>query len=132
MTISVTFTDNPLITANTANYTTVTVDTARVLDSWRTSFMSYEWLDANGHIKSPAALKDDLRGQHLATLKAIKDGVQIARPVLGIGIYDNVEIGIGRDIFVTLASLGLPHIAVHIPQSMAKDFNSFIISPQTG
>ncbi|MES2728768.1 MAG: hypothetical protein V4621_01555 [Pseudomonadota bacterium] len=123
-----TFTDNPLIAANTANYMAVTVDTARVLDSWRTSFMSYEWLDANGHIKAPADLKEDLRSQHLAMLKAVKDGIQIARPVLGIGIYDNVEIGIGRDIFVTLASLGLSQIAVHIPQSMARDFKAFVIN----
>lgn len=128
MTQSVTFTDNPLIAANAAKYMAVTVDTARVLDSWRTSFMSHEWLDQNGHIKPPAALKDDLRNQHLAMLKAVKDGMQIARPVLGIGIYDNVEIGIGRDIFVTLASLGLPAIAVHIPHSMVKEFKGFVVN----
>lgn len=39
---------------------------------------------------------------------------------------DNVEIGAGRDVFLTLASMGLNEIEVHIPQSNKADFKKFI------
>lgn len=125
MTISVHFTDNPLIAAKARNYEDLLVDTARVLESWRLSLLSHEWLDNNGAIRTLPQLKPDLQSQHKAVLAAIKAGSTIAKPVLGIGIYENVEIGIGRDVFLTLASLGMPKIPVHVPASMIKDFKPF-------
>lgn len=126
MTISVNFTDNPLIAAKASNYDSVVVDTARVLESWRMSLLSHEWLDANGAIRTLPQLKADLQAQHKAVLSAVKAGSTIAKPVLGIGIYENVEIGIGRDVFLTLASLGMPKVPVHIPASMVKDFKPYL------
>lgn len=125
MTISVTFTDNPLIAAKAASYEAVLVDTARVLESWRMSLMSHEWLDKNGAIRTLPQLKPELQSQQKAVLAAVKAGSVLAKPVLGIGIYENVEIGIGRDVFITLAGLGMMKIPVHVPASMAKEFKPY-------
>jgi hypothetical protein len=127
VTISVTFIDNPLIAAKAASYESIVVDTALVLESWRMSLMSHEWLDKNGAIKATKDLKPDYQTQQQGVLSAIKNASAIAKPVLGIGIYENVEIGIGRDVFLTLASLGMAQIPVHIPASMAKEFKPFAV-----
>lgn len=52
--------------------------------------------------------------------------VRLERPVLGIGIMDNIEIGSGRDLFLCLAARGAISVPVHIPKSHEHDFRIFI------
>ena len=51
----------------------------------------------------------------------------LPRPVLGWGLFDCVEIGSGRDVFLTLAALGMRHIPVHAPRSMIEALTPFIV-----
>ncbi len=74
---------------------------------------------------------DDLplheRDKRLKVEKHMAKGDTLERPVLGIGVLDNVEIGAGRDIFLTLAAKGTREIEVHIPKGNQQDFKSFLI-----
>ncbi|MCD8496971.1 MAG: hypothetical protein LRZ85_02130 [Alphaproteobacteria bacterium] len=107
-------------------YLDVTVSAEAVISSYRTSLFSFEWLDAAGKIKDLAALPEKERPKRENVEKALKNGAALEKPVLGIGIQDNVEIGSGRAVFLTLAALGVKHIPVHIPVTHKDDFKTFI------
>lgn len=102
------------------------IDAAKALESWRTSLFSFEWLDENGNIKP----FEDLSAAEADKRRRVEDtldkGGALERPVLGIGLQDNVEIGAGRAEFLTLAARGMATIPVHIPKSCESDFKPFL------
>lgn len=122
------FTNSPSLKGREDRYMVVRVHSKEVLKSWKGSLFSFEWLTPDGSIRPLDDLPLHERDKRLKVEKHLKAGDSIERPVLGIGILDNVEIGAGRDVFLTLASQGAPVIEVHIPASNAKDFKKFILS----
>ncbi len=120
------FTDNKAAQADPEKFLAVTVDVARVLESWKASLYSFEWLDSDGNIKPFG----DLDAQQADKQRVIQDqlskGETLEKPVLGIGMLDNVEIGSGKAAFLTLAALGHQTIPVHIPKSCESDFKDFV------
>jgi len=125
-TLTLQFTDNPSLKGREDRYAVVRVDTAAVLKSWRKSLFSFEWLASGGEIRGIDDLPLHERDKRLKIEKAMKQGEPLGRPVLGIGMLDNVEIGAGRDVFLTLAASGARDIEVHIPVSCQKDFKPFV------
>lgn len=119
-------TDSPAISGREAKYTTIRVDTAAVLKSWQKSLFSFEWLTPDGKIRKVDDLPLREHEKRIEIEKALKTGRPMERPVLGIGIMDNVEIGAGRAVFLTLAAAGHKQIEVHIPSGCRDDFNAFI------
>jgi hypothetical protein len=105
----------------------VVVDVAAVLKSWQLSVFSFEWLDSDGCIKPMEALKEQDQQRRKDAEALIAGGAEVEKPVLGIGIQDNVEIGSGKAAFMVLAAQGATQIPVHIPQSNEKDFKAFIV-----
>jgi hypothetical protein len=102
------------------------VETARILKSWRESLFSFEWLRPDGTIKPADQLPPGEQARRQAVEQKIRDGVSLEKPVLGIGMLDNVEIGAGRATFLTLAAEGVAAIPVHIPVSHTDEFKAFI------
>lgn len=121
------FIDNPVIASRQTNYTTITIDVVAVLESWRISLFSYEWLYPDGRIKPIEDLptQDQPRRQDIES--RLSSGDLLEKPVLGIGLMDNVEIGAGRATFLTLAAHGCKTIPVHIPISNTKEFSPFCV-----
>ena len=103
------------------------VKTAPVLASWQESLFAHEWLTAEGKIKAVKEMSDKVR-ERRETIEAMIETPDhpLERPVLGIGIMDNIEIGSGKDLFLCLAARGLSSIPVHIPKSHEADFRIFI------
>lgn len=122
------FTINPAVQDRGGQYVDVTVRAAAVLKSWKLSLMSFEWLLPDGTIRTLDELPIKEREKRLAVESTLSGGHPLPKPVLGIGIMDNVEIGSGRDVFLTLAALGHDAIPVHVPKSCLKDFKAFQIS----
>lgn len=110
----------------TDKYVTLTVDARAVLDSWKGSLFSFEWLDAAGGILAPDDMPIREREKRLEVERSLTSGQILERPILGIGIMDNVEIGAGRAVFLTLAAMGHKTIPVCVPKSCVKDFKPFI------
>jgi hypothetical protein len=104
----------------------ITVDTAAVIKSWRLSMFSHEWLDSEDSIKPLDALPEREQSKRKAVEQSFRSGTPLEKPVLGIGIADNVEIGAGRAEFLTLAAMGHAVIPVHIPKSNESDFKDFL------
>jgi hypothetical protein len=108
-------------------YISVQVDASAVLKSWKASLFSFEWLDANGGIRTPDDMPIREREKRLDVEQDLKDGHALDKPILGIGLMDNIEIGAGKAVFLTLAAMGHKTIPVAIPKSCEKDFKSFIV-----
>lgn len=122
---SFTFTESKTVTACPDKYLKISVDTAKVLNSWRQALYSFEWLDEEGNIKEPPALDEKNRAKYEAVSASIKNGEAIERPVLGIGLLENIEIGSGKVVFLVLSAMGVSTIDVHIPKSCESDFKDF-------
>lgn len=123
---SLQFTDHASLKGREDRYLVVRVDTSAILKSWRQSLFSFEWLTPEGALRSLDDLPLHERDKRLKVEKQLAQGHNLERPVLGIGILDNVEIGAGRDVFLTLAAQGVKEIEVHIPRSSQSDFNGFL------
>jgi hypothetical protein len=128
----VTFADNAAARARPDSFIAVTVECAAVLKSWKASLYSFEWLRPDGTIKSLEDLSGPEAAKRLAVESALVKGEPIEKPVLGIGILDNIEIGSGRAQFLTLVDLGHTTLPVHIPASNTKDFKAFLAKGSVG
>lgn len=125
-TLALHLTDSPSTRGREDRYTVARVSVQAVLKSWRSSLFSFEWLNPDGSIRTLDELPLHERDKRLRIEKLLAAGDGVERPVLGIGILDNVEIGAGRDVFLTLAARGVQTVDVHIPVSNIKDFKQFI------
>lgn len=120
------FKDNSALKGREEKFLTLEVKVAPVLASWQESIFAHEWLTADGKIKKMSEMADKVQARRLDVEKLIAADVVLERPVLGIGILDNIEIGSGKDLFLSLAALGMTAIPVHIPKSHEHDFRMFI------
>lgn len=123
---TITFTDNKAAQADPARFVSVTILVDPAIKSWRDSVFSFEWLDSEGAIKPASALSEHEQQKRKEVEDMIAAGAPLDKPILGIGLEDNVEIGSGRATFLTLAALGLREIPVHIPKSCQDDFSKFL------
>lgn len=124
----VSFVPNPAVRDSPDKYRDVDVGVAAVLKSWKSSLFSFEWMDGDGRIKPADDLKGADRDARSRVEQALHDGEKLEKPVLGIGLLDNIEIGSGRATFLTLADLGYHFIPVHIPLSHEKEFSKVIVA----
>lgn len=122
------FKDNPHIADRKDNYLPVTVDSAKIIESWRGSLRAFEWITPDGDIKEMAALKPAEQEARKKVEDLLDQGQTLAKPVLGIGLLENVEIGIGRATFLVVAAHGKKEIPVHIPKAHEKDFQPFLVA----
>lgn len=126
--MSIQYTDNKTIKSNPERYETVCVSTTAIIKSWKTSLFSYEWLLPDGRIKDLKELPAAEQPKRKHVEEQIQQQQTLERPILGIGLLENVEIGSKKEIFLTLAANGTDTIEVHIPKNNHEDFVSYIVS----
>lgn len=119
------FTDSPAIKGREAKYEVVEIDTRLALKSWKNSLFSFEWLTREGAIRDAEDLPLREYEKRKIVEKQLSEGQSLERPVLGIGLMDNIEIGAGRAVFLTLAAQGHARIPVHISKANIKEFKAF-------
>jgi hypothetical protein len=108
-------------------YVLVDVAVERVLESWKDSILSFEFLTPDGSLREDRELSPKNRDRRLEVETKIREGKPVDHPVLGIGLMDNVEIGSGRDVFMTLALQGHTTAPVHIRIAQQDDFKGYIV-----
>ncbi len=123
------FIDNPAIQGNSDRYITVLVDVKHVIESWRYSLFSFEWLTPDGSIKLCTALSQSEKDKRMKIEELLARNMPLQQSILGIGINENIEIGSARAEFLTLAALGVTKIPVHIPRACESDFKAFHAAP---
>lgn len=119
------FTPNTNVKDRDDQFITIHVTLAAVVQSWKTSVFSFEWLSPDGEIKAMNALTPAEQEKRREIEHALEHKAPIEMPVLGIGILDNVEIGSGRAALLTLADKGVTEMPVHIPKSCESEFQPF-------
>lgn len=120
------FIDNKAAQARPDQYICITVDAQAALKSWKNSIYSFEWLNEDGTIKSFEQLSASEADKRRAVEDTLSKKGMLEKPVLGIGIQDNIEIGSGRATLLTLIDKGVETIEVHIPKSCESDFKAFL------
>lgn len=119
------FIDHPVAARSEGKFTSVMVDLTAVVKSWKKSLFSYEWLTPEGAIKPIEELNDAEMQKRALVEERIKKGDKLEKPILGIGMLENVEIGSGREILLTLAATGTTQMPVHVPASQVGEFKKY-------
>lgn len=120
-------TDNPAIKGRENDYTTITVDLHKVLQSWKLSLFSFEWLSTDGKLLAIKDLPKIEHDKYMAVCQSLDQKDYIPRPILGIGMMDNIEIGSRRDVLLTLYSKGLRTLDVHIKKNDYDEMRDFVV-----
>lgn len=121
------FIDNPAVKGREDRYVELAVRPEKILESWRLSLFSFEWLRPDGRIKAIEDLSSAEREKRAKIEVALAGGEALEKPVLGIGMLDNVEIGSGRAVFLTLAAHGIDSVPVHVPEGHAASFRPYMV-----
>ncbi len=124
--MTIEFIDNPATLGKESKYDTVEIDVAKAIKSWQLSMFSFEWLTPDGVIRTIEQLNEKEQPKRQQIEQLITDGKPIPKAIFGIGIQDNIEIGIGRAHFLTVAAHGAQSIPVHIPKSNTDEFKAFL------
>lgn len=120
------FIDNSIISGKEGAYRIETVHVGKILESWKFSLFSFEWLTPDGHIRDISGLPALEQEKYQRILLKLSHHEPLERPVLGIGIMDNIEIGSRRDVFLTLAKQGFKQLPVHIPIANLQEFTPYL------
>ena len=121
------FCDNKVAVKDPDKYVTVDVALEKVLASWKDSILSFEFLNTDGSLRLDRELSPKNRERRNDIEQNIRDKKVVQRPILGIGLMDNIEIGSGRDVFMTLASQGYSVVSVHIRKAQQDEFTGYIV-----
>ena len=128
MSVTITFEENPSVKLRNQPYETIKVDLEKVLKSWKASLYSFEWLDQDGKIKPVAELKEADQERRRQIEARIEKGMPLEIPILGIGMLDNVEIGVGKAVLLTAAAMGTKTMPVHVASVHLDDFKAYIVA----
>ncbi|MEM7679891.1 MAG: hypothetical protein AAF182_02685 [Pseudomonadota bacterium] len=123
----ISFIDNNAAVARPDQFVEAKISVEKAIQSWRLSVFSFEWMNKDGSIKSAEELSPREQPKRLDVERRVEQGNPLPKPILGIGLEDNIEIGSERAVFLTLAALGADSIPVHIPASNQDDFQDFIV-----
>lgn len=126
MTQKIQFKDSKAAQNNPNFYLSVTLDVKAVIKSWQLSVFSFEWINKDASLKAFDDLKQSDQDKRKTIETAINNNDPIEKPILGIGIQDNIEIGSGKAVICTLAAHGIKNFDAHIPKSNEDDFKSLI------
>lgn len=117
------FADNPVAAARPDQYAELMVDARKVLTDWRRSLLAHELLDGSGIVKNDDEISEARLEKRETVRACLAAGQPLEKPILGIGIFDNVEIGAGSDVLATLVLEGVATIPVHVRKSQLRDFD---------
>lgn len=127
-TIMPVFADNPVAAAQPDRYAEITVDAVKVLQDWRQSLLAHELIDKNGFVKGDEDITETRLEKRERIRLRLSAGQALEKPILGIGIFDNIEIGAGSDILATLVMEGVTTLPVHVRSSQLRDFDAFKVN----
>ena len=115
------FYDHEVVQKAPQDYVEITVSPQHILKCWQSSMFACEMLDKKGEIKEQGDMSPDNLKRYLDCLEMIKRSEETPKPILGYGIMDNIEIGVGREIVLAARTLELKEMPVHIRKAQADD-----------
>ena len=108
------------------DYTEAVYSPAQILKAWQASLFAHELLTPEGNIKDQKSMHNATLEKFISALDSIKHEEDLPKPIIGIGIMDNIEIGIGREIVAAALSQGIESIPVHMRKAQANDIQKLM------
>lgn len=93
----------------------------QILKAWQTSLFAHELLAKDGTLKAQKDMHESTLEKFINASDAIKRSEALPKPIIGVGIMDNIEIGIGREIIAASLALGIESIPVNMRVAQAED-----------
>ena len=118
--------DNTTLKDRADKFTILQVDLSKIVKDWKKSLYSFEWLLPDGTVRPPEKLTTQYRHQYNNVEQIYQLSGTLERPILGLGMMDNVEIGSRKEVLLTLTRLGVETMDVHVPKSCLEDFKKFM------
>lgn len=124
------FCDHAVTLNNPDDYVELQAMPDTILQAWRSSMFAHELIARDGRIKNEQDLEGQSLEKYLTAFEALKRGEPIEKPLLGIGIYDGVEIGIGREIIAAAFHLDIPNVPIHVRKAQCDEVQACLNSVQ--
>ena len=118
------FYDHEVVKKSPQDYVEFTLSPSRILKAWQSSLFAHELLDKDANVKDDKDMAPETYQRYIDATEALKRREAIAKPVIGIGIMDGVEIGIGREIIAACQTMGVDDIPVSVRRAQADDIKS--------
>lgn len=121
------FYDHEIVQRSPSDYLELSISPSIILTAWSQSMFAHEILSKDGTIKPNTQMSEATLDLFLKAQDMLKRDEPVAKPVLGVGIMDNVEIGVGREIVAAAYVLGLSVMPVHVRKGQADDIKTLLI-----
>ena len=121
MSVEPRFYDHEVVRKSPKDYVEIITSPKAILRAWSLSLFAHELLGKDGQVKDKHDIKDETLKRFVMAEESIKRGEDIAKPVIGIGIMDGIEIGIGREIVAVAQVMGVKEIPVHVRRAQADE-----------
>jgi ferritin-like metal-binding protein YciE len=106
-------------------YIIMHADIDKLVSSWRSSIVAHEWV-VKGQFRTPEEMKPHILEEWQEVYDQFKSSDTLERPILGLGVLDNVEIGTNRAILSVAHHLGADVIDVLVPESLEESIGSIV------
>lgn len=120
------FYDHEVVRRSPADYVEMRLSPSALLKAWSLSMFAHEMLANDGTVKPVDCMNTETLEKLLYAQDAMKKGEAVAKPIIGVGIMDNIEIGIGREIVVAAQTMNIPEIPVHARQAQAREITKLM------
>jgi len=126
MSIQPKFCDHAVVMASPDDYVEMTCNPNDILGAWSLSMFAHELLNKDGSVKLDKDMVEPTLGKYIDAVETLKRGENIAKPVIGIGIMDGVEIGIGREIIAACSILDVDKIPFYVRKAQADEIKQML------
>lgn len=120
------FCNHAIVDKNPADYTEIVACPRDILAVWKLSLFAHELLHGDGRIKDESELAGDTLQKYIAARESIKRGEDIPKPILGVGIYEGIEIGVGREIIAAAYHENLDKIPASVRKAQADEIKKHL------
>jgi hypothetical protein len=124
--LSIAFYDHEVVQNAPHDYVEITLSPQKILSAWTLSMFAHELLNKDGTVKNPDDMNAPTLQKFIEAKTFIKRGEALPKPIIGIGIMDNLEIGIGREIVAAAAHDNIAQIVVNMRKAQSKDIEKLL------
>jgi hypothetical protein len=119
------FHDHEVVRQAPNDYVEMSLAPDKIMVAWSTSLYSYELLNKDGSIKRTDEMVDETLQRYVDAEEKLKRGEAVPKPIIGIGIMEGIEIGIGRELVAAAKALGVHEMPVHVRKAQADEIKSY-------
>jgi len=115
------FYNHEIVQKSPDDYAEMILSPQIILKAWSSSMFAHELLHQDGSVKDMQDLQGDSLRRYVEAMESLKRQDDVAKPIIGVGIMDGIEVGIGREIIAAANVLQIQEIPVHIRKAQWDD-----------